>query len=365
MGKTMLYTGGTGCGKTYKAITESTSFVIAVPCRQLAYEIYFDYPQHIERIDTGELHMGKIDSNQVCVYENLTDGIISQDVLIVDEAHYLSCAERGGSLFEKVLRNKIAGKQIILLTATDTLSDEIKRVLDVHQVELQPFMPVPTKTELTYTEFCYKVHLGMTAIVFVKYTPGEETAQEYADAFGIDISLVGILSASTPSYERLRTQLNFKFGKLQVVIATNVLAQGLNFPAQGVLIEYNQWDTWELIQQKLGRIARPLFGITEGFYSMHNLPGRERNHGIPAKNERVAVDYFRPSGVHIYIHDWGFQEHQVPSNLHEYSSFKYGRQFLLELRARLGTLEPDEEAAIAYLNDQSQLIKELLLTRNK
>ncbi len=361
--KTKLYLGAPGCGKTFKAITGSTSFVIAVPCRQLAYEIYFDYPKQISRIETGEVHMGDA-GNQVCVYENLPDGVIPQDTLIVDEAHFLNDPERGGALFALVLLNQLAGKEIILLTATDTLSDRVKEVLEVDEQELPPFGEVPSKVALEFDAFCAQVRDGMRTIVFTKYVPGDYERRAYAKRFGIGEESIGILSADTPSFQRLQTQLAFKRGDLQVVIATNVLAQGLNFPAQGVLIEHNEYDDWEIVTQKIGRVARPLFGLREGYYCLSEMPKRQKHHGLPRPAEREADVYERPSGKLVYIHDWGFMEHQVPSNLWCYSGYRYSHQFLKKLNDCLGSLEPAEEAALQFLEEQAALLSELLSERD-
>jgi superfamily II DNA or RNA helicase len=361
--RTKLYTGGTGCGKTYRAITEATSFVIVVPCRQLAYEIYWDYPKEISRIDTGEVHMGDSTGNQVCVYENLPEGVIEQATLIVDEAHYLNDADRGGALFEKILVNMQAGKEIILLTATDTLSDEVKELLGVVETELQPFCEAPAKVEVNFSDFCAKVRAGMTTIVFTKFMPDYREIEYYASSFGLSADSIGVLSANTPSYERVKTQLDFKRGNLQLVIATNVLAQGLNFPAQGVLIEYNEWDNWEIVTQKLGRVARPLFGHREGYFCLNEMPNKSKHCGVPQKTEREAVTYWSSSETPVDISGWGFLEHEVPKNLGYYKDFKYSYRFLREMKARLGSLEPSEQRALDFLENQSRLVGELLRER--
>jgi hypothetical protein len=361
--KTLLYTGVPGCGKTFRAIVEAKSFVIAVPCRQLAYEIYWDYPMQISRIDTGEVHMGDSGHNQVCVYENLPFGVIDEETLIVDEAHYLNDRQRGGALFEKILLNLKAGKRIVLLTATDTLSDEVREMLEVEEVELQPFAQVPAKVEIDFDEFCAKVKAGMSAIVFTKFTPGQNDIDYYADKFGVDASNIGMLSAQTPTFERVEAQLKFKTGKLQVVVATNVLAQGLNFPAQGVMIEHNEWDDWEIVSQKVGRVARPLFGINEGYYCLSEMPTKYKKRGLPENTERQACEYIRPSGVEVDISGWGFMAHEVPYNLAGYKSFKYSYRFLRILAERHGNLEAAEQAALDFLIEQSAKLRELLAKR--
>jgi hypothetical protein len=361
---TKLFTGGTGCGKTYRAIKGSDSFVLAVPCRQLANEIYMDYPE-IDRIDTGEVHLGDPRSDkQVCVYENLSDEVIDQRALIVDEAHYLNDPERGGALFQKILLNRAAGKEIVLLTATDTISDTVKRILQVEETVLEPFVEPPTKVAITVREFSKKVRAGMSSIVFVKYTPTDETRVAYAKLFGISESAIRIVSADTPSFERFQIQLDFKHGRIPVIIATNVLAQGLNFPAQGVLVEYNEWDDWEIVTQKIGRVARPLYGHTKGYYCLSQaIPEQEIKRGVPELVLRPAVQYCRPSNAEIDITDWGFMEHEVPGSLTDYREYKYSARFLRELRRRVTALEVREQQALAFLDNQARLLRGLLMTR--
>ncbi len=361
---TMLYTGSTGCGKTYKAINSASNFVIAVPCRQLAYEIYWDYSQ-VDRLDTGELHMGSPTGNQACVYENLTDHVITQDVLIIDEAHYINDEDRGRDLYEKIMHNKRAGKKIILLTATDTLSTQVKKDLGVKEVKLPRQKDAPKKLEISLGEFSQKVHRGMKTIVFSKYTPNNYDVLKYAQYFDIKESNISVLSANTPSYDRVKTQLDFKNGKLQVVIATNVLAQGLNFPAEGVLIEYNQWDDWEVITQKLGRVARPLSGLSKGYYCLQNIPDKKKKEGIPPRSYRKAKTYVRPSGAKLDIENWGFTQHEVPIGLESYKDYKYGSRFLQTLQKKCGALEENEYLASEFLSEQSILLKELLSKRKK
>lgn len=357
----LLYVGPPGCGKTYKAISGAKSFVIAVPCRQLAYEIYLDY-QQVSRIDTGEVHMGDF-GNKVCVYENLSDEVIDQDTLIIDEAHYLNDLERGGALFDKIMRNKAAGKRIVLLTATDTLSDEVREALGVVEVEVLPFVTAPRKVEINFEQFCKKVARGMTAIVFTKYVPTEDDVAYYADLLDIEHDKIGMISALTPTLERVQTQIKFKEGALQVVVSSNVLAQGVNFPAQGVFIEYNEHDDWETTSQKIGRVARPLFGINEGYYCLYVMPFKRKKRGLPERAERQAYMYVRPSMKTLNIASWGFASHEIPSSLSSYRGYRYAHRFLRTLAQRAGGLEPAEQAALAFLDDQSSRLCELLAER--
>lgn len=364
MGHTLLYTGGTGCGKTYKAVTESDDFVITVPCRQLAYEVWWDYQHKIGRIDTGEVHFSDGPSNRVCVYENLSeDDVIEQGTLIVDEAQYLNDPDRGGALLQKVINNRAAGKQIILLTATDTLSNEVKQLLNVKKVEVKPFVPPPKKVRLDRVRFANRVYAGMQTIVFCRRIPTDWHVDYYAKLFGIDKENIATLSSDTPSFERLSVQIAFKQAEIQVVLATNLLAQGLNFPAEGVWIEHDPRDTWSLVQQKIGRVARPHFGMTEGYYCINRIPQPQKHYGIPDIIEETAVGYWRPSGERIDISTWGFLGHEVPTVAHGYRGIKYARRFLCTLERETGHLEPEEREALDFLEVEEAKIASLLLER--
>ncbi len=365
MKHSILYKGETGCGKTYEAIMKSESFAIVVPCRQLAYEIFWDYPAKISRIDTGEVHIGDESGNRVYVYENLPEEPIDQQTLIIDEAQFLNDTQRGGELLQKVFNNYSAGKTIILLTATDTISDAVKKALCVKEIKLLPFTSVPLKLQLDEVRFANRVFEGLATLVFCRGIPTETDIARYAKKFGIDPENISTISSSTPSFERFQKQINFKNGTLKVLLATNVLAQGLNFPAQCVYIEFDPRDTWELIQQKIGRLSRPGYGMKDCYYCIdrYRMPRREVSHGFPDIVEEWALQYTRPSGEVVDVSGWEFRGHEIPSEYVGYRSVKYSRRFLYELEHRTGFLETAEKDAQDLLSDQSSKLEELLLKR--
>jgi hypothetical protein len=179
--KVKMLIGGTGTGKTYSAISNSDSFVIAVPTRQLAYEIAYDYKEKIGAILTGEVDINKDGNNTVCVYENLNEGIIDKyDTLIVDECHFINDPQRGPELLKKVVYALANGKEVVFLTATDTISSELKELLGVEAIELKPFKKVE-KIELdSEAQVCDLAQEGKTILVFTKYAPDEFEVELYA-----------------------------------------------------------------------------------------------------------------------------------------------------------------------------------------
>jgi superfamily II DNA/RNA helicase len=143
-------------------------------------------------------------------------------------------------------------KEIILLTATDSLSDELKKQLNVKVENLKPWKEVERIQLENEDEMLNLVEEeNLSVLVFTKYKPDEDTLEEYADYFNIPLDESALIHADVPTSERIKTQLAFKEGKLRLVVSSNVLAQGVNFPADLVVIEYNEYDEPELIHQKI------------------------------------------------------------------------------------------------------------------
>ena len=340
-----MLTGNTGCGKTFQAIKMAKdSFVIAVPCRQLAYEIFLDYPS-IESLRTGEVSIGRSAKNTVCVYESLYNLNANHKTLIVDECHYLNDPQRGGELFEFIDNWK---GDVILCTATNTLSDEVMEYFGVEEIELQPLQKTE-KREISITEFIEKVQNGMQAIVFTKYVPSERDKMKYENLFGVKC---GLISADTPTLQRVKTQIDFKNKKLQVVLSTNVLAQGVNFPAEGVYIEYNEYDSWEIITQKIGRVARPFKSNGIGYYCLSHIPEKNKSSGIPQKNISIAEEY---RGINIK--NWNIRQHELPWS-DQYKGFKYSLKFLRKLRDK--GLSNREAEMLYFLENQNKMLNRFL-----
>jgi len=355
---TPLYLGGTGCGKTYRAISQSQSFVISVPTRQLAYEIALDYKEKISDIHTGEVHLGDGSMNMVCVYENLNDEVINKyDTLIVDEAHFLGDEQRGALLLQNIVNAKRKGKEVILLTATDTIPKELKEALSIKEEILTPYKKVQKieLEEIGDIQNLLKREPHLKVLVFTKYSPNQRDLELYSEMLGVDIDKTETLSANIPTAKRLKTQIAFKKGELQMVVSSNVLAQGVNFPADIVLIEYNEWDEWEIVQQKIGRAGRPQF-CDKAYYFLHHLPTKEVKEANKVIRKTTRVTYRG-----ISIQEGGFEDFEIPTNrCKEYRNFKYSKRFFLFLKRKGIKLLPHEEKAYRRILKEEYKVKEIL-----
>ena len=185
--ETILITGETGSGKTYKGIktaAEKGKFVILVPTRQLAYEIYLNYKE-MEAVMTGEVEIGDIDKAHgiVGIYE-MAEVFMNLEIktLIVDEAHFLNDEDRGPGLLETIVNAINKGIKVILLTATDTISDELREFLHINEIHLEPFEDIK-RVELESPEDVaelVKNDPNITVLVFTKYIPTEHDVSLYA-----------------------------------------------------------------------------------------------------------------------------------------------------------------------------------------
>ena len=356
--KIKMYIGGTGSGKTYKAINESDNFVIITPTRQLAYEFIMDYPEKIDTIATGEIHI-EGERNAVMVYENLTTELLKKyDKLIIDEAHWINDENRGTHLIELMIEAIKQNKEIQLLTATDTLSNELKNIFNIETQELKPYKEVKKLEIQTEYEIRKMAEEGKIGIVFTKYVPDENDMEYYSEKFGINIEDIATLSADDPTSERLKKQIAFRKGDIKLLLATNVVAQGNNFPADYVVIEYNEYDTWELVEQKIGRAGRPQF-TNVGYYYLNYRPPKYVPENAPKEKVKAEVTFYRG----IYIGNWEkkFEIHEVPDpeKMDSYRNIKYSKRFLETLIDK-DLANSDEKKAFNFLLTEEEKTKKII-----
>ena len=327
LAKFTMYVWWTWTWKTYKAITETKdNFTIAVPTRQLAYEIIIDYNE-IDWVSTGEINLQW--KNNVVTYEELQFNNYFRETLIIDEAHFLQDRDRGANLLRFIadsIKSWIT-KKVILLTATDSISDKLKEQLDIQTEKLKPFKQVEKIEIKDEDEFASIASQG-TTLVFTKYKPEYNDAYYYAKMFDIDdMNKVWLIHADIPTSERIETQIRFKRGELKLVISSNVLAQWVNFPADNVLIEYNEWDSAELIQQKIWRAWRPQYSDKAYYYCRYVPPIYKKKKN---KTKTIRRTFFYKW---IFIWHLDFEEFEIPDIYNpNYSWFKYSKRFLNYLK---------------------------------
>lgn len=276
-----LIIGDTGTGKTYKAITGAAQlgyFAYIGPCRQLVYETAIRYGNSKDTISTGEVHLEGF-NNYFGVFESTID-YRSYKTLIIDECHFLTDEERGGELNLKIKEAKQAGLNVILVTGT--LNFEPKKSWKVEK--LSPLANF-TKEEISLKEFYQRMAAGVPSIIFRRYK---------SDCGN------NAITADTPSYERVKTQMDFMMGNITCVEATNAIAQGVNLPAENILIEYNPYDPAEVIHQKIGRLGR--FGITREnsrlTYCVYEVPPL-RTKKIINKKQKVKYSFSKANKIKL------------------------------------------------------------------
>jgi len=354
--KTKMLVGGTGSGKTYTAIKESKGkTLIAVPTRQLAYEIMVDYNK-FTICNTGEVNINLSSDakggSQVCVYESIPNAIDTYETIIIDECHFINDEDRGLMLLNNIIKAKNLGVEVVLLTATDSLSDELKELLNIGVIELKPFKKVK-KIQLENLEEIKELAKTRSTLIFSKYVPDDGHRRYYANLLGIDFEDIATISADTPTSERLELQLAFKRGEIRVMISTNVLAQGVNFPAEVVLIEYNEWDEWEIIEQKIGRCGRPQYS-DKGWYFLHERGRKEKKH-FTVEMDEFIIERYRG----INISDLKLQDFEIPYDLTSYSGYKYSKKLLTWLDG-VGYANREERKALKMIHDEEKKLRYLI-----
>ncbi|MCK9545024.1 MAG: DEAD/DEAH box helicase [Novosphingobium sp.] len=350
--KKIIITGETGSGKTYKVINEickGEKFIYIAPCRQLVYESFIEYSNENDTLSTGEVHING-NGSLYAVYESIS---IENDYkefnsIIIDEAHFISDSDRGGHLSEIIKKFKDK-KNIYLVTATDSI--DRRHFKDFESIHLISKFKVPKKKEVSGEMFWENIEKGKKTIIF---------CNSISDSFSLSEALknngyksLAINSTISPS-ERLKNQYDFMKGDIQVVCATNVLAQGLNFPAENIYIPKDMWDTEEMIVQKLGRLGRPFLSDSEEVHyciEYAEIPKKLKKKKPAKKEKRSSYCRFNIFGekkiiikdeknfIKIeggYIVDSSFPNHELcdPEDMKTwdydscYSSIKYSKKFI-------------------------------------
>ncbi len=249
---------GTWSWKTYEAINKARqlgTFMYLAPCRQLVYESFLKYKRAWDTLSTWEIQVtqpweyNNEETSAFYVYESITNGShLNYDTLIIDEAQFLCDYERWLQLYSAIQNFPW---NIFLVTATRTFSldslEEYKQILLNSPQEFK-------KEKIDENEFFYRVQQWEPSLIFHKYMNN------------CGIYWWATITANTLPYDRLITQLRFakwkRLGKKgqhrypNLVEATNVVAQGLNFPATNVMIIDNEYDSYSTELQKLGRLWR-------------------------------------------------------------------------------------------------------------
>lgn len=292
----LLIIGKTASGKTYKAITDEIEagrrFAYIAPCRQLVYESYRYYAnKDLDTLSTGEVKINSdSNGNFFGVYESMYPELLAgYDTLIIDEAHFIKDRDRGKLLLTLITECREKDINIKLLTATQNFV-----INDFDQIILTSHFKVPKKVEISMDMAYINIERGMQTIWFCGSI--DDTRRHKYELNYRGIKAAAINSASLPS-ERLRVQIAFENKDIQVVCTTNVLAQGVNFECENLIIERDPFETPEQQQQKLGRLGRPgtLNDRDEVYYAICNKLDKPKIPKIKTKIKKTEYN-----DMHVY-----------------------------------------------------------------
>jgi superfamily II DNA/RNA helicase len=370
--KQIILIGGTGTGKTYKAINEYSvgKFCYIAPCRQLVYESFIEYSSTNCSLSTGEVSIYN-NGNLFAVYESVNSDILKNyQTLIIDEAHFITDEERGSQLYNLICEAKQYKMNILLVTAT--LNFEMS---EFEKIELKPFFNPPKKVEIDEEKFKQNIEYGLKTIVFCQSIRSADMYADYYSSLGYKAS--ALHSAILPS-DRLDIQYQFRNGELDIVFSTNILAQGINMPCENLYIPEDMFSNEEMYIQKLGRLGR--FGMTnrsEVYYctslsfkdikiSKKEICRAENKKDLDFTMEYIKDGYYNDGKNYIDIRNNGqlvcssFKQHEIISSLDnlKYSDIKYSKKFIkfISKYVEFSNLT----RAMELLNEEEKAIKNVI-----
>lgn len=188
-------------------------------------------------------------------------------------------------------------KNIKLLTATKNFN--IKDV-DFKTIELTSRQETPIKID-NEDKVEELVESGYQTIIFCKsITEMKEIV--WNGEYGITSTTnYKFISGKNDLKEKLEIQKEFKERKIQVLLATDCVAQGLNFPCELVVIRNNPYDNKERIIQKIGRLGR---GLTDNkklyfYFENNNFDTYYREYIGKSETENIYNEDIRIKDVYV------------------------------------------------------------------
>lgn len=259
MGKILIYKGPTGCGKTWQAFNRLNcrqKAIYIAPCRQLVYESAINYGNANSHVLTSDIKIGNAKTAKISfrTYEACDErDLVSVDVLIIDEAHFMSDPERGPHLVNLVHTMNKLNKKVILLSATMSFTVEGAKIINL-PARGREFQ----KEEIKIPDALDRAKNGIPTLVF--HTRRDECGS-IGKQLGMPDKKIGIINADTSVEDRIKIVDLYNQGKITIIEATNAMAQGVNVPCENIINIYNGYDNDETIIQKFGRLGRT--GVTK------------------------------------------------------------------------------------------------------
>ncbi len=231
-----MVVGGASLFKQAQALSKGTDVLVATPGRL------------IDLLERGDVSLEK------CAY------------LVLDEADHMLDMGFIHSL-RKIAKHIPLKRQTLLFSAT--MPKDIEEIADTYlrnpvRVQVAPpgkpierivqgvhFTPQGDKAKLL--DEYLKKHPGEQALVFGRTKHGSEKLMKLLDSWGFK---VGSIHGNKSQNQRDRTLAEFKGGALDVLVATDVAARGIDIPTVRHVYNYDMPNVPENYVHRIGRTAR-------------------------------------------------------------------------------------------------------------
>jgi ATP-dependent RNA helicase RhlE len=234
--KVTMVVGGASLLKQAQALSRGTDVLVATPGRL------------IDLLERGDVSLEK------CAY------------LVLDEADHMLDMGFIHSL-RKIAKHIPQRRQTLLFSAT--MPKDIEEIADTYlhnPVRVQVATPgkpiekivqgvhyIPTGDKAKLLEDYLKKHPGEQALVFGRTKHGSEKLMKLLASWGFN---VGSIHGNKSQNQRERTLSEFRSGQLDVLVATDVAARGIDIPTVRHVYNFDMPNVPENYVHRIGRTAR-------------------------------------------------------------------------------------------------------------
>ncbi|KAJ1502546.1 ribosomal RNA processing protein [Coelomomyces lativittatus] len=160
--------------------------------------------------------------------------------------------ERHTFLFSATMTDKVKKLQRASMTKTP-VKVEVSNKYETVQTLLQYYLFFPLKYKETYLVYLINEFPGQTTLIFTSTVVSTQKIALMLKHLGYSsIPIHGQM----PQSHRLNSLAKFKAGQKSILVATDVVARGLDIPSVDLVINYDVPDNSKIYIHRVGRTAR-------------------------------------------------------------------------------------------------------------
>jgi superfamily II DNA or RNA helicase len=295
--KRLVIEGATGSGKTYTAIQMAKMFggffAYFSPTGLLAYETYMTYAKKSDCLNAKGI---KFNTRNFCDFYGTygaAGNLKNYNTIIIDEAHWVTSEFPHQSNFIKDVVQKFKGNVLLVTATRNFLPPEGFEIL-----KLKSRFAATKKFRVPRHIFENRLEMGHKSLIICDRISDCHDWEEYYTEFSPQVA-----TRRNSEDEILKSFIDFKKGKTQLLIVSNIGAQGVNLPCSNLMLDVVIPYEKTMNKQKVGRLGRPCCTTKTQAFTVIDCVDDRRIYDGDSQEDYLLIDIeYEPADV-----DWDYR----------------------------------------------------------